>query len=225
MAIIKVTTTGSGLKGSVGDVYYKVQNGKQIVCSKPSHYTLPQDEGSVMHRNNMKLLSYISKKVTQVPLFYDMWFRDELKGIGPYHKFLGFNHPKKNPLDYTKIKLTPSSEILAEVDSYSLTKSGINFVFNVKFKPLGEASGIDTVRERFIALGGFFIMNSYAKEIPLSIAHIPVEMKPIDLNEPLRFSITLKQQLQSNYTLLFTLATLSSTEEQLRYSDTFVFVK
>lgn len=225
MAIIKVTTTGSGLKGKVGDVYYKTVNGKQVVCSMPTTYRTPQDDVSKNNRNNIKFLSFISKSVTEVDFFYDMWFLDELKGTGPYHKFLGFNHPGKEMLDFTKIKLSPSSEINAELEGYSVTTANKAKQINVSVKPLDETSGINNVRERFIALGGFFIKPGNLKKKPISMLMVPVQVTPLVMNEPLNFTIQLKGNPGDRYTLLLLLATLNSTEEQLRYSDTFVFAK
>lgn len=219
MAVIKVTNTGSGFSGSIGDIYYRVQNGKQVFCSKPTHYTLPMDDRSVQNRSNMFYLSRISKHVAKDPFFHKMWFLKELKGVGPYHKFFGFNHPHKEDFDIAKVRLSPTHDFSAEVDSFSATESG---TVSIKFKALGMDTGIDLFREPFIAGAGFVVQDANEVKNPYEIYTLPLEKQLISFNEPISFSINTMRTIKPGFTLLFLLSTLSSTEEPVKHSKTII---
>lgn len=223
MATIK-NGTFKDLTGSFGNSYLRVRNGKQEVCAKPGSYTLSMEERPVAIRSQMSRLAFISKEVTTDDFFYDLWKIKEIKGAGPYNKFISRNHfGKKNTLDLSLIKLSPYDNYFeAEIDTFQISEH----LIQIKIKPLGDAAGINKLREPFIVSRGILLctgnLNS-VKDMPLSYK---LNSKPIPTEIENPIELTFNRSFISafgNYTelrVLLILATLDSVERLVKTSVT-----
>lgn len=222
MAIIKVTNTGSGFSGSAGDIYYKVVNGKQIFCSKPTSYKLSDDPVSVRNRGNISILSPIASVVTKTSFFREIWKKAQLKGVGPFHKFLSFNHPGKTTGDLSVIKLTPVSEFEVSVKSFGFIEKNLQVTLN----PFSETLGINLLREPFILLNGFLIewidKTKFKRDDVIPLQNIIAD---INVDAEITFTFPFVEIPEGSYELLLMVTTLNSTEQPVRHSNTIYLKK
>lgn len=223
MATIK-NGTFRDLSGSFGNSYLRVKNGKQEVCAKPSRYRLSMKPRPVAVRAMMKRLSFISKNLMSDKFFYDLWKVKEIKGAGPYHKFVSKNHfGTKDTLDLAALRLSPSNNTFnAEIDTFSIQKEQVQ----IKLKPLGADSGIDTFRAPFIVSRGIVLFTGNLTSVKDNPDVYNLESQPIltDLENPINLTYdvlyTPSWGLFTEARVLLILATLNSEKNLVQTSVT-----
>ena len=211
-------------KGSLGNNYFRMQNGKLVICSKPHRYRPSMKKRPKAIRDMMKSLMAISKNLMKDAFFYDLWKIKEIKGLGPYHKFISKNHfGKKEELSFGELKLSPYDDVFnAEIDNFSITEGNVA----ITIKSLGTESGITTFREPLILSRGIVIASGLkdSKDKILIVEKIKTVPVPTDLINPINLNYALQDKhMWENYTdltVLLILVTLNSEEKNVRTSVT-----
>lgn len=228
MAIFNESAFGAGLTGSFGEVYIRTQNGKKVLCKKPTERKIATDETSVRNKGNMKRLMDFSKVVTMEKFFHPLWKAAELRGVAGYHKCVGFNSPGKGLFNADNLKLLPSpAEIKVQTEKASYSDK----TFYVSLKLLGVDCGMNFQRETFISAGGFLILSNGTPEQTTKTLTLPLKRMTFPANPNDSFNFKLESFIAdegnfedyTNVTALVIFSSLNSEEQPVKHSNTFIY--
>lgn len=227
MAILKESSIGASLTGGVGEVYYRNQNGKKVVCSMPTEYHIPMDKASVERRDKMKRLMSISKAVTKEPFFRPLWKRNDIRGVAGYHKFLSFNHPHNEQFSLDKVKICPIGPAFSVTIKEAYVSNKNLFV---SLDALSADCGIDFKREQFIGAGGFIVLSNGPVETSEEIYTVALTRQNLSASVGSELNFELKSETKDTYkfenfenmSALIMFSSLNSEEQPVKHSDTFL---
>lgn len=131
------------INGRVGDLVFKVRNGKQYVASRPSKYTMSRKPTEEARRNKFSVNGKFAKCISSVPELKAVWEKAKAPAVSGYNKICSVNFkrcsdesptlnniitPGGFPLDIKKIEAF-EDKIAAELFPFGLLDGEEKVVF------------------------------------------------------------------------------------------------
>jgi len=189
MARVKNQILGD-VSGLIGPVVYKQIGKTQYIAKKPDSFIPGTDPASVFRRDQCAFVGKLSSKIYSVDIIKKLWSPVVKNQSRIYQRIWTENYHAANcdNLDIPA-KLAPVANFLISNPSFLFEEKS----FRLKTDPLGTASGINPVKEKFILPAGVIVLKD-----PKSPAAPPLEIIPfkgknetLDLNSELNISIEL----------------------------------
>jgi hypothetical protein len=156
MGTIKNQPLGD-VSGAVGHVVFKQRGSICILTRKPKKYRTPQDPRSVSIRNQLGVISNLSRTINNIDLIKKIW-RSEFSGsYTAYHKILSSNY---HHFRYSDLAGTP---VLTPKPGFRLIDPEVEINSEeliIKTGPISPDSGINISLEKFIVTASIFLIES-----------------------------------------------------------------
>lgn len=226
MGILKKAVLGLP-SGAVGDVLFRIKNGRSIIGTRPVNFTPGMDVKSVNRRNLFGITSKFSQAVNSIPSFKNLWDIVTPNNISPYNGIFKASYPYVTPTDVTN-----SASIVPFLFGFNVTTTDVSIdatEVNVSIDPIGTNAEIDTNVEKFIQLGTVIKCTDGTMDTLPHIVFIPLKSANVVLNlaNPLSFTITLSDQDSDLYSMFDThlsylaFVTLDEDGNAVHYSSGF----
>lgn len=226
MGILKKAVLGLP-SGAVGDVLFRIKNGRSIIGTRPVNFTPGMDVKSVNRRNRFGITSKFSQAVNSISSFKNLWDIVTPNNISPYNGIFKASYPYVTPTDVTN-----SASIVPFLFGFNVTTTDVTIdgtEVSVSIDPIGTNAEIDTNVEKFIQLGTVIKCSDGTVDTLPNIVFIPLKSSNVVLNlaNPLSFTITLSDQDSDLYSMFDThlsylaLVTLDENGKAVHYSKGF----
>ena len=213
--------------GAVGDVLFRYKNGKTIIGTRPVSFTPGKDPNSVNRRNRFGITARFSQAVNSIPSFRSLWDNVTPNNISPYNGIFKASYPFVTPTD-----VSGSASIVPQLFGFNITTTEVSIdgsAVNVSIEPIGTNAEIDPMIEKFIQLGVVIKCTDATQDSLPKMVFLPLRSAnvPLNLVNPLTFSITLSDQDKELYSLFDThtaylaLVTLNDNGKAVHYSSGF----
>lgn len=203
MGILKKAVLGMP-SGAVGDILFRIKNGRSIIGTRPISFTPGMDVKSVNRRNRFGITSKFSQAVNSLPSFRNLWDNVTPNNISPYNGIFKASYPYVTPTD-----VTDSAKIVPFLFGFNVTTTDVSVdatEVSVSIDPIGTNSEIDTNVEKFIQLGTVIKCSDGTIDTLPRLVFIPLKSENVVLNlaNPLSFTITLSDQDSDLYSMFDT---------------------
>ncbi len=213
--------------GAVGDVLFRYKNGKSFIGTRPVSYMPGTDAASVNRRNRFGITAKFSQAVNSLPAFKSLWDNVTPNNISPYNGIFKASYPFVTPVD-----VSSSAQIVPQLFGFNVTTTNVSVdgaTVEVEIDPIGNNAGIDPVIEKYIQLGVVIKNSGATMETLPKMLFLPLdsEKTPLNLVNPMSFTITLSDQDREVYSLydshvsFLAFVTLDELGKAVHYSDGF----
>ncbi|MCX6158650.1 MAG: hypothetical protein NTY74_11800 [Ignavibacteriae bacterium] len=223
MGILKKSVLGKPT-GAVGDILFRLKDGRTIIGTRPVSYMPGKDQKSVDRRHRFGNTAKFSKAVNAIPSLKSVWDNATPNNISPYNGIFKASYPYVTPTD-----ISDSAKVVPLLFGFDITTTNVAInetSVTVAISAIGNNAGIDPLVETGIQLAVVIkCKDATEAELP-SLMLIPLKsaVLPMSLSGTLSFSITLSDQYSELYSLFtthksyFALVTLKDDGKAVHYS-------
>lgn len=225
MAKIRKQVLGR-ISGAVGDVLFRVKDGKGFVGTRPNSFMPGTDAKAVARRRRFALSVRYAKSVNEIASLKSIWKQYKSSSQSAYNFIMRSNYHAILPDDVTlAASLVPDIGFSTDITSSTIEPPAIT----VTIDPIGFNSGIDPLVETKIQLATVLFFKSPIDGNYSLYRFLPL-LSPevaLSLNTALNFSIPLSDQqekLYDQYTefkAFFAFFTLDLTKKVIHFSNTY----
>jgi len=232
MATIEKQVLGK-IRGKVGDVLFRIVNGKAIVTSCPAKKGPSTDPAAIIRNNHFSIAVKLAHAINYLFPLKHFWKNFTISSETGYRSPLN-KIVKENYSHVTDTTVLATASLVPDIgfEVTPTTAAISNTAINVTLAAIGIDKGIDTAVETQVQLAAVAFLKSPVldTEKPVAFLHKLSDPAPVNLLNPLTFEITLdnvEKQRFDMYTSskgLFALVTLDANDVPVRYSNTFMSV-
>lgn len=227
MGILKKSVLGKPT-GAVGDILFRLKDGRTIIGTRPVSFMPGMDLKSVNRRNRFGIAAKFSKAVNSIASLKSVWDNATPNNISPFNGIFKASYPYMTPTD-----VSDSAKVVPFLFGFDITTTSVTIdetSVNVAISAIGTNANIDTVVETGIQLA-VVIKCKTASDVNLpDLMLIPLKsaVQTFTLTGALTFSITLADQDSELYSLFtthksyFALVTLTDDGKAVHYSKNLV---
>jgi hypothetical protein len=211
------------ISGAVGDLVFRQKNGKNFIATRPASFVPGKDEASVNRRNKFRFTTKLSSQINEIPELYQVW--DDYSTIAPFSNMVKSNYPFVDPDgEPGDFRLVPHKGFNTRTAAISLSDQELQ----VEINPIGSNCGIDLFDELTVKLISIIYLHNPVSEFMTGYEFLPLmsEELPLQIDEPLLFSVPLMNQDSGIYNLYqdheayLVLVTLDEDGNVIHFSNT-----
>jgi hypothetical protein len=226
MGILKKSVLGKP-SGAVGDILFRLKDGRTIIGTRPVSYMPGTDQKSVDRRRRFGLTATYSKAVNSIASLKSVWDNATPNNISPYNGIFKASYPYITPTDVSVSAKVVPMLFGFDVDTTSIVINETSVA--IAIGPIGTNANIDTLVEKYIQLAVVIkCKDGTVAELP-ELMFIPLKSTQMTLNltSAINFSITLADQDSELYSLYtthksyFAFVTLTDDGKAVHYSKNF----
>ena len=226
MARLKKSVLGK-VSGAVGDLLFRLRNGKNFIGMRPSSFMPGTDPDSVARRNRFRIDGKFSRAVNSIDLLNTLWEKFTPKTMLPFNYIFKVNYYNVIAEDMTDAaQLVP--DVGFEVPGPTITMSSSQI--QVQTTAIGTGTGIDTLVETHFQLVAVIYMKDKIDENYQDYLFLDIlfDKQTLSLTDPLTFTFDLSDAqaiLYNRYNVhdgYFALLSLDAFEEPIHFSNTFL---
>ncbi len=194
-------------KGTVGDVSFRLKNGKDYVVSLPGSFTPGQDDDSVERRAKFGFLVRLSSGINAIDPLQKLWFASSANGNSAFNQIVSDNYSFVTPTSVTaQTSLAPGLGFRTTTTSLNIANTGINAVF----EPIGTNKKIDLTVEKSILMASIISLSDGTNDKFPGFYIIPLvsDSQTLVLDTALTFAIPFDDQESQLYDMYKTRKTL-----------------
>jgi len=135
------------ISGRLGDLVFKIVDGKQVVCRRPAGYTPPDTPQYKERILRFSFCASLNAAINNVKVFEEHWHKTKITGRTNLNKLLKFNLGKIKPgLDISTVSLVYSPGYLCIIENSVFSDSGLTVTYNILNSPgLTEFSSLQGI--------------------------------------------------------------------------------
>ena len=230
MANIQNELTGRA-SGKVGNLIYRITNGQTSLCSAPLKQKPTTKPEVIARRNRFRTVLRLASSMNSITPLKILWKNTEVFGVkttlSAFSRMIKKNYPYVSEFGLTDgVYMGPYFGFSITTTDVSLSDSAID----VAIDPIGNAEGIDTAVEKFIALACvLFVSDPVDQNLPVYDFYQGISSNVVlNLSNPLSFSIAITGDVQEMYNAYDTrkafliLITTDAQGTPVHFSQTFV---
>jgi len=218
MAILKTNPLGQ-LSGRVGNIVFRVVNGKTIVSQRPFYSEHPLSSKEKIRRSKFTTAVRFAKEVNQLPLLHDIW---KLSYRTPWHNILKLNAAKVSEFIPTTENIIvppggfPVSIVYEKISTKSIKFHFIDFPaeFSISCNSL-EIIALNCWINPFNRKEKPFIIEATSQKYP--VANI-INGSSLTLSD--KYTYESVSDIYKNKIIYFVLILVPSTRDKIIYSET-----
>jgi hypothetical protein len=226
MGILKKSVLGKPT-GAVGDILFRLKDGRTIIGTRPVSYMPGTDQKSVDRRHRFGITATYSKAVNSIASLKSVWDNVTPNNISPYNGIFKASYPFITPTDVSDSARVAPLLFGFDVHTTSVVINETSVAITID--PIGTNAGIDTLVEKFVQLALVIKCKTASSEELPALMFIPLKSSSLTLNltTALTFNITLSDQDSELYSLYtthksyFAFVTLTDDGKAVHYSNNF----
>lgn len=213
------------LKGTVGNVSFRVRNGKNFAMSKPGKHKWNGDPMILMRREKFGITVKFSSSINSIRLLYQVWEKNSSPLRPVFNNLIKVNYHLTGSNGLTsKNIITPLLGFPFSTQELQMDSTRINITTN----PLSGAAAFDPAVEFKVKLVMLLYLSDVIEEGGIKYIFLPFESdtRDLQLDDPINFVFDLNGLQQSMYksfhnkAIYCALVTMDETEKPVHYSTT-----
>ena len=226
MATLKKSVLGK-VSGAVGDLLFRLRNGKNFIGMRPSSFMPGTDPDSIARRNRFRIDGKFSSAVNSINPLNALWEKFTPSTMLPFNYIFKLNYYNVIAEDMTDAaQLVP--DVGFDVPGPTITMSSSQI--QVQTLAIGTGTGIDPLIETDFQLVAVVYMKDKTDENyqDYMFLQFVFDKQTLSLVDPLTFTIDLSDAqaiLYNRYNVhtgYFALLSLDALEEPIHFSNTFI---
>ncbi len=214
------------VSGSLGDITFRLRDGKSILSTRPVSFVPGRDPASVARRQRFRLSIKLAQAVNSIEEIKPLWAADTAPRASAFNRIMRVNYPALSAAGPSEfVRLTPSLGFSVKNPAFTPGTSG----FTVGMDAIGDQTGIDPAAEPSLKLASVVYLGNPGDEMmqPYTFLRFVSEAKATDLAAALEFTFPLgdvETRLLETYQDkmgFFVLLALDTAGHVVHHSDTF----